>query len=138
MYESPRRALADHLQNHVYATFDLCVSDSFACHANSLRIVSYLRQSRRWLDIRHPMTYTYLYKEPKGSRSPSPYPFPLMTVPPITPDQAVDLAARMIAACDGNTFCTIGQAVTLANLAEHLSDAAALALNAYLAAGAVS
>jgi hypothetical protein len=58
-----------------------------------------------------------------------------MTAPPISPEQAVELAKTMIAACDGATFCTIGQVVTLANLAEHLSPVAAEALNLFLAAG---
>jgi len=51
---------------------------------------------------------------------------------PISPDQAVDLARRMIDACDGSTFCTIGQVMTLANLCEHLPVASAQAVNAFL------
>ena len=76
--------------------------------------------------------HTYL-QIPRGSASPSP--FPPMPVPPISPEQAVELAKVMIAACDGGTFCTIGQVATLANLAEHLTPAAAQALNLFIAAG---
>lgn len=52
--------------------------------------------------------------------------------PPISPEQAVDLAQTMIAACDGNTFCTLGQVVTLANICDHLPVATAAAVNAFL------
>ena len=58
-----------------------------------------------------------------------------MAIPPITPEQAVDLAKHMIAACDGSTLCTVGQVVTLSNLAEHLTPVAAQALNLYLTLG---
>ena len=58
-----------------------------------------------------------------------------MTVPPISPEQAVELAKTMIAACDGGLLCTIGQVTTLANLAENLPPAAAQALNLFIAAG---
>jgi hypothetical protein len=55
---------------------------------------------------------------------------------PITPDQAIELAKSMIAACDGGTLCTLGQVATLANLTEHLTPLAAQAVNLYLSAGA--
>ena len=42
----------------------------------------------------------------------------------------------MIAACDGGTFCTIGQGASLANITEHLTPLAAQAVNLYLSVGA--
>jgi hypothetical protein len=59
-----------------------------------------------------------------------------MPVPPISPEQAVELAKSMIAACDGGTFCTLGQVASLANITEHLTPLAAQAVNLYLSVGA--
>jgi hypothetical protein len=58
--------------------------------------------------------------------------------PPISPDQAVDLAKTMIAACDGATFCTIGKVAALAVLCDSLPVPAAQAVNAFLVSLGVS
>jgi len=104
------------------------------CHAHHLKDRdAVLASGRRSLDSRPPITHNYVHREPRVPCSP--YPFPPMPVPPISPEQAVELAKAMIAACDGGLLCTIGQVTTLANLAENLTPAAAQALNLFIAAG---
>ncbi len=51
----------------------------------------------------------------------------------ITADQFLQLAKNMIAACDGNTMCTIKQYAALAVVADYVPVETAAAVSNYLA-----
>jgi len=51
---------------------------------------------------------------------------------PITPEQAVALAKKMIESCEGGTFCSLGKVAALSALCDSLPVEAAQAINAYL------
>ena len=52
--------------------------------------------------------------------------------PAITPEQAVALAKKMLAACEGGTLCSFGKLAALSAMCDSLPVEAAQAVNVYL------